>query len=254
MYEISRGTAVPLNDGAFERAAGPYGYDADVLRAIWRVESGKGAFAHDGRLTILCEKHVFFKYLPKDMRADAVAMGIARRKWIHPKKGGYSDQGSTVKKYRMFKRMVDYHPAAALMAISMGGPQIMGFNAEAAGFSNALDMFNKMRDGEQAQLDGLIRLLRSFGLNDAIRHKQWSVIARKYNGSGQVTRYATALANAYAEIKAGRGLPKRKVQKYTPPPVTRQLPVPTVPKSAPKRTLVDLLVDLVQSLFGKDNR
>lgn len=242
MVDLAAGEARPMSADAFETTAEDIGCEPAVVQAIWTVEAAGKGFFKDGRLKILCEKHVFHKYLPKGKREKALDLGLARKKWV---RGGYNDQKSAGQRYKIWQRMIEFSEGPGWMSVSMGGGQIMGFNAEKAGYANARDMFLSFRDSEDEHLEGFINLIRSFGLTEAMREKDWRKIALKYNGSGQVDHYAKAMERAY--LKASKGAPVSVPPKPAPEP-TKPKPEPVRPTGPMKRPTN--LVDWFRSFFN----
>ncbi len=103
----------------------------------------------------------------------------------------------TAEREQLFLEAYDADPDAALRATSWGGPQIMGFNAAAAGFSDAAGMVAAMSDREIAHLDAFLAFVVSKRLVAALRARDWRAFAKVYNGSGQVAFYAVRMQNAY---------------------------------------------------------
>jgi len=87
---------------------------------------------------------------------------------------------------------------AALRAMSMGAPQIMGFNYSAAGYPSAAAMWEAFHaPGEQVM--ALARFVRSRALDGALRSRDWRAFAA-YNGSGQPEKYAREIEAKYRRL------------------------------------------------------
>ena len=76
-----------------ECAANRIGCEVELLLAILEVESGGDAFDAQGRLINLPEKHIFRRMLQKSMRAKALRMGLAARKWTRGELQGPRPEG-----------------------------------------------------------------------------------------------------------------------------------------------------------------
>ena len=192
-----------LSDLDFEMAAERLECDIPAIKAIWDVEAGGRHFLDDGSVIRRFEPHHFpkmhwnaIRYNPTsaNVRAKALARG-----WI-------TDAATSVPLWRaslilsteaMFQRAYSIDPEAALRASSWGAPQIMGFNAEAAGFKNAVDMVTHMSNGARNQLGAFVQLIEGWGLASAIRSHDWRAFARRYNGTGQIESYAAKIESAY---------------------------------------------------------
>lgn len=79
---------------------------------------------------------------------------------------------------------------AARESISMGLPQIMGFNALSVGYPNVNAMFDAFASGEARQIFGFFDFVRSKGAISALRSRDYGAFAGIYNGPGQATVYA----------------------------------------------------------------
>jgi hypothetical protein len=87
---------------------------------------------------------------------------------------------------------------AAIDASSWGAPQIMaGMNHRAAGFDSGREMVEHMAISAAHQLGAFVQLVEAWGIAGAIRAHDWRAFARRYNGSGQVDRYAALMESAY---------------------------------------------------------
>ncbi|WP_290689838.1 N-acetylmuramidase domain-containing protein, partial [Haematobacter sp. UBA3484] len=89
---------------------------------------------------------------------------------------------------------------------SWGAPQIMGFNAGAAGYITALGMVRAMAESEAEHLAAFVTLILSWGLDAALRSHDWRAFAARYNGSGNVAEYAARIETAYQQL-SGRASP-----------------------------------------------
>ncbi|MBE3637454.1 N-acetylmuramidase domain-containing protein [Mangrovicoccus algicola] len=177
-----RGAAEPMAPWAMGDAAARLGCEEAALRAVWQVECGGRPFQADGSLTRRFEPH----HMPGAASSwrDSLAIGPAERE-------------------RQFLAAHARDPEAALRATSWGGPQIMGFNARAAGFATATAMVEAMAAGEGAHLDAFVGFVRSQGLTAVLRARDWRQFARRYNGSGQVDIYAGRMHDVYRGLAAG---------------------------------------------------
>lgn len=172
-----QGAGRRLTDADYVSAAREIGVTPEVIRAVWKVESGGRPFRSDGSLERRYEPHHF--------------PGSGITNWRD------SLNLSTSVRERMFMDAYAKNPEAALRATSHGGPQIMGFNAVASGFRTALDMVEAMAASEKAQLAAFIGFIRSKGLIPALQRRDWLTFAKGYNGSGQAPEYARKMAQAY---------------------------------------------------------
>lgn len=132
ILKLRQGGGKTSDDSVIKLAASRMQCEEAVLQAILEVESHDRAFDDKGRLIILPEKHVFWRELPKSMRAKAHKLGLAVRKWSRVNYKGLGGSGSDTRWDRL-EAMAKLHETAGLRSASYGGPQIMGFNAELCG-------------------------------------------------------------------------------------------------------------------------
>lgn len=176
-----------MRPGSFEAAAAVIGCETAVIKAIFEVEAAGSGFWKDGTLKRRFEPHK----MPRSMWA-----GLG----FHP--GGAAPWRASLKikqaaREDMLRQAYEIDPEAACRATSAGGPQIMGFNHDAAGFQSAIDMFQAMADSETAQLDAFVALITSWGLDGAMRAHDFQTIEDRYNGGGFDGEYARKMEAAY---------------------------------------------------------
>lgn len=183
--------------------------DADVLRAILQVESGGDDYDDQGRLIILPEKHIFHRKLPKGLRNKALALGLSARKWKRANYKGLGGKGSN-RRWALMTRWSKLNEKAALLSASYAAPQIMGFNHKICGYDSVSDFVLALSQNSAASAEAFLKFLENSGLADELRDKDWAAIARRYNGSGQVTKYSGMMRRAYAKLKDGKPASKAK--------------------------------------------
>jgi hypothetical protein len=189
-----QGAASPrsLSEGDFSRAAQRLGCDVPAIRAVWEVEAGGQHFLGDGSLIRRFEPHHF-------PRQHWPALGFAPRSGEAPWRASVRLSSET-----MFRRAAAIDLRAALRASSWGAPQIMGFNAEAAGFASEHEMVAHMAASAAHQLGAFVQLVEGWGLAPALRAHDWRRFAARYNGSGQVDEYARRMEAAYRRHSGGQ--------------------------------------------------
>ncbi|MFV0383861.1 N-acetylmuramidase domain-containing protein [Paracoccus sp. (in: a-proteobacteria)] len=180
------GAARRIGQAGFAKAASRAGLEPEIVRAVWAVESAGQPFRADGSLERRYEPH----HMPGSGIAswrDSLGIPFATRE-------------------AMFASACARDPDKAMAASSWGGPQIMGFNAAAAGFASARDMVVAMAADEAAQLDAFLRLIDGWGLITTLRAHDWLRFAARYNGSGQAAAYARRIEAEYRRL-TGRASP-----------------------------------------------
>lgn len=174
--------------------------DWETLQAILEVESSGEPFDHKGRLIILVEKHIFRRMLPAALRNRAEALGLALRSWSRSNYRGQGAPGDD-RRWALLKRMTELHETAGLKSASYAVHQGMGFNHQLMGFPTVQEYVLAMAANEENQVNAFIAFLEGVGLAEALRQRDFRTVARRYNGSGQVARYAGMMERAYARIK-----------------------------------------------------
>ena len=94
---------------------------------------------------------------------------------------------------------------AAMQSISMGAPQIMGFNHAAIGYGSAKEMFDRFVADERYHVLALFDFVKggapSSRMLDALRGGDYDRFATFYNGSGQAPAYGARIRAAAAAFE-----------------------------------------------------
>lgn len=192
MNSIFKGAAKRLDDIDLPRIGARIGVGEDEVHAVIDVEAAGSGFDRNGRVKCLFEPHVFYRLLPQDKRQIAVDAGLAYRKW--------GEKPYPRDSYPRIIEAMEIDKDAALRSTSWGMGQIMGFNAELAGYRTAELMVQAFSDDEENQLNAMMTFIISNGLDDELRNHDWKGFARGYNGPGYAkNRYDVKLAAAYAK-------------------------------------------------------
>jgi N-acetylmuramidase/Putative peptidoglycan binding domain len=190
MPDNFKGAATLLGNADLDAAAAELGCERAVIDAVCDVESSGGGFLVDGRPKILFEAHAFHN--ATGGRWDRTNPNISSPTWDRSLYGA-----SGAHQYDRLAEAVALDRDAALESASWGRFQIMGSNYAAAGFASVEALVTAMCDREAAHLQAFIGFCRANGLVEALQDQDWETFARKYNGPGQVDRYATLLEAAY---------------------------------------------------------
>lgn len=191
------GRAARVTPEGFRAAARANGLEPAVLRAVWVVECAGDPFLPDRRPAILFEAHRFSRITVG--RFDRTHPDLSSPRWdrslYSPTRAG---------EYRRLEAATRLVPDAALMACSWGGPQILGENHLASGFADVRAMVAAFCESEGYQLRAFLSFIRSRGLLDELRARDWAAFARGYNGPRfRENRYDEKLAAAHARLSAG---------------------------------------------------
>lgn len=189
------GRGLPMTAPGFAECAEALGVHAAEVWAILTVETRGCGFLPDRRPLILFERHIFHR--ETGGLHDAAAPDISQ-----PGMGGYGGGGAV--QYERLARALALDRRAALRSASWGIGQVMGFNAERAGFVNAEAMVTAMSDAEDVQLRAMVREIVTGNLHRSLRAHDWTSFARGYNGANfAVNQYDTRLASAYQRFALG---------------------------------------------------
>jgi hypothetical protein len=186
------GDALPLSRDGVAAAADLVGGDVNALWAVITVETMGCGFLPDRRPRILFERHIFSSRTNR--RFDASHPHISGLP------GNYGPGGTH--QYGRLLAAISCDRRAALESASWGLGQIMGFNAESAGFREVEDMVQRMLRHEDEQILGMARFMRARGMHSALLRRDWGAFARSYNGPNfAINRYDQKLAAAYGGIR-----------------------------------------------------
>lgn len=173
--------------------------------AVLCVESSGRGFADDGRMIIRFENHVFWDKWGKDSAAlfDRHFRFNKSKRWL-----GHdfceADGGEWGKchqnqagEWRVFGFARNLDEACAIRSISMGGPQIMGFNHHMVGYDSPRQMFDRFQGDIRFQILGLFDFVKGAGTTspmlEALRRKRFDDFAARYNGPGQAAEYGSRI-------------------------------------------------------------
>ena len=208
--------------GLIERLADESQIPVPAVLAVWFVESS-GRRHTPGRAVIRFENHILFE------RWGRANPGLYDQHFRHggraPQFGPACDGSWKCHEYRRstFEPFVACHQSQdqeydvldvasglagaeiARQCISMGGPQIMGFNHGMLGFGSASEMYDAFQGPEGAHVRGFFSFCENCGTPGqaigSLRNLDWRTFARLYNGTGQVDTYAPLMASAFDEAR-----------------------------------------------------
>lgn len=189
------GSGRALDSKTFGGAAEMLSVDAAKLWAVVEIEAKRCGFLPDRRPVILFERHKFHeKTKGKHSREHSEIS--------NEEAGGYGAAGAH--QYDRLAKAIKLDREGAIWSTSWGLGQVMGFNAEAAGFSDMETMVQEMCASENAQLTGMVRFILKNGLDQALRVGDWTTFARKYNGKNyHINNYDNRLRGAHQKFSTG---------------------------------------------------
>lgn len=179
------GAAARARSNDFIAAAEAIGCDVAAVQAVWQVEASGRSFRSDGTLERRFEPHK-----------------------LRTPDGTFRTSAKLTSRQREAKFAAAYarDPVDAMKATSWGGPQIMGFNAEAAGYPKVGAMVEAMADSEGEQLQAFVRLIKTWKLDSALRAHDWRTFTARYNGNANVAEYSARIEAAYQAL-SGKASP-----------------------------------------------
>lgn len=181
-----------------EQESARLGIDPTIAVAILMAEAGGSAFAADGRMIIRFENHIFYDQWGRQNEATFRQHFTfdANRSWEgHAWRADVNSEWQPCHQnqqgeWLLFDFARKLAANAAMMSISMGAPQIMGFNYPAVGYVSVQAMFDAFQADDDNQVLALFRFIENKQLVDAIRQGDLRRFAAGYNGSGQTELYA----------------------------------------------------------------
>ncbi len=174
-----KGAAQRATAQDFVTAAEELGCEVAALEAVWQIEASGKPFRSDGTLERRFEPHKLRK--PEGNYKTSAALSFAARE-------------------AKFDAAYARNAEDAMRASSWGGPQIMGFNANAAGYPTAGAMVEAMAASESEQIRAFVRLIKAWGLASALRSHDWRAFAARYNGNANVAEYSARIETAYQKL------------------------------------------------------
>ncbi len=205
--------------GLIDLLANQNGLDPVAVLAVWYVESGGRTFT-PGKPVIRFENHKFFQFWGHDHAGDfdkhfqfGGRGGIPGKSHKNHKfRAGTSGafavfHGDQTKEYEV----LDFASGLAAreeacLSISVGGPQIMGFNHDVCGYPSATAMFDAFAADERFHVLGFFDFVQSKGLMGDIKNQDWVAFGAHYNGDGPT--YGPLLKDAFSNKAKLNALPK----------------------------------------------
>lgn len=234
-----------------------------AMAAVLAAESSGRTFAADGRMIIRFENHIFYRYWGEGNKAVfdryfSFDTSSPKNSWKNhqfrsaPDKSWEGFHGNQSKEWDVlaFARSLD--DTAALKSISMGAPQIMGFNFARIGYESPQAMFEAFAKSAHAQILAMFDFVKGTSSSSpaiqALQKGDYLAFASIYNGPGNAETYRSII-QGYVDIfnaliktakpkpaDAPPAQPPRGPEDAPPvpePPVVEQPPAPPAPPTAP---------------------
>lgn len=185
-----------------------YGIPVETAQAVLQVESGGQGFSPDGRMVIRFENHVFDIYYA-DHEQFAAHYRYGSPPWTghlwRPGKGVWNPvhTGKQESEWDAFEFACTLQESNAMYSISMGAPQIMGFNHKSCGYTTVQGMYNAFSTSVHSQVEGFFKYLQNSGALVALQNQDYLRFATLYNGSGQAEYYAGLIKEKLQQLQEG---------------------------------------------------
>lgn len=173
----------------------------DVLGGFILTESSGSGFV-DGALKIRFENHIFLKAVP----SASTTFKVEDKVHYYKKNGQWykTHTGKQTSEYEAFNLAKNISENYAYYSISMGLPQIMGFNHKVTGYDTPKAMFTGFSKSEDKQMEGFCTFIVNYSsgsLLKACQSRDFTKMGQIYNGDGST--YGPKLkANAADYAKA----------------------------------------------------
>ncbi len=183
--------------------------DPGAAVAVLAIESGGRGFAADGRMIIRFENHLFFRQWGKnnvDVFNKHFSFNPAKN-WIDHRWRQFTNQpfaefhGSQDGEWAAFSFARSLDDTAAKLSISMGGPQIVGFNYAALGYESVHQMYDAFTAGDRQQIIGFFDFVQGPSRDSrrvlALQTGDFTSFASLYNGPGQAAKYGSLMHGVF---------------------------------------------------------
>jgi len=180
--------------------------------AVLCVESRGKGFGADGRMIIRFENHVFYRQWGKFNREkfNSHFRYSSQKAWKNhefrenPRGRWTGFHGNQGREWQVFEFARKLNEPAAMRSISMGGPQIMGFNHSQIGYDSAREMFDAFVSDIRYHILGLFDFIKGSGstspMIEALQRNNFESFASRYNGPGQAAHYGHLIADHFEDF------------------------------------------------------
>lgn len=216
--------------------------DPAVAVAVLLTESGGQGFAPGPggrpRMMIRFENHVFFdrwgranpQQFQRHFTYDSGKPWTQHQWRADPNRAWQGFHGNQNAEWQVYEFAASLDRQAAGMSISMGLPQIMGFNHRFVGYPSVDQMFDAFNSSEARQIFGLFDFVRSKNGIAPLRRGDFHSFAEIYNGPGQAAYYATLIRERVELFQSLQGRKREAPSRGIGPPE------PLPPQEQPERT------------------
>lgn len=192
-----------LTDNDYLAVASRLGIEVAVIKAVVEVEAGKAqeGFWRDSFPLLNFDLKIFQRYAAR----NGIKLSPYRKThpviFSRPDRRRYGSYQAA--QQARFDAACEIDSVTAIEGTFWGMFQIGGFNWKKCGAASIIEFYNLMCESEHAQLDLFAEFLTNCGMVEALRRKNWSQFAYRYNGPRYKARgYHTKLARAYKKHSA----------------------------------------------------
>ena len=198
--------------GLFAVLANRLNINPGVAAAVFVAEAGGSGF-RNGRMVIRFENHIFYNYWGKTNQSqfDNHFRFQESRSWQGhewrpnantPWSGFHGNQNA---EWDVLQFAESLSRTSARLSISMGGPQIMGFNYSTIGYESVHQMFDAFSKDDASQITGFFDFVKGHASDTrrlvALQREDFETFASLYNGPGQAATYSTIISNLFEAFK-----------------------------------------------------
>lgn len=215
---LGRQMARLYNDlgGLFEELARELEMPVPLALAVFKVECPKSTGfdpENSGKLIVRFEPHQFRKFLGSARKAEFdlyFQVGVPSWQGEHHRYSPAGDgvwlpfHGDQAAEWAALELARTLDDTAAVKSASYGGPQIMGFNHESAGYTTPQAMVEAFSTSTAAQVRAFFRFVskdRGGKMLAALRRGDLTTFVTMYNGDGQVPVYKKLMEEAAAALE-----------------------------------------------------
>ncbi len=197
--------------GLLGHLSGKLAIEPETAAAVLAVESRGDGFAADGRMIIRLENHWFYNKWGAKNTAKYDAHFTPRKGWRNHKwrptasgrwQSVHTNQSAN---WAAFEFASKLNSSAAKLAISMGLPQVMGFNYGRIGYESVAQMYDAFKSGNGVQILGFFDFVQGPSARphtlQSLQRKDFYGFAHDYNGASNVQAYGDKMKAAYDQLK-----------------------------------------------------
>lgn len=193
--------------------ANELGIDVEIALAVICVESGGNGFGSDGKMLIRFENHVFHTYFGSKSENNQkifdehFTFNTKKRRDDHKYRANKSDDWQTshtgqAAEWEAFEIARQIAETEAMYSISMGAPQVMGFNFKMIGYNSVQEMFSAFSKDIRYHIMALFDFCNANGTRiQYLLTRDFLSFAKAYNGLTAPEAYEQRLQQYYEIYK-----------------------------------------------------